>query len=308
MTDNLRDHDVPESDPAMAPRKRWLTKPFVRHFLEMVVAMIAGMMLLAPVWEGIYGLFGGPGVFGRPDVGALVMATNMTIGMSAWMLYRGHNWAAIAEMGAAMFVPFLLLFPPFWAGWLSGDALVLGGHVLMIPAMIVAMLVRRAEYSHGHHGHQHQWPAIATAGTTALRIARRWWPAAAGLAVGIVGLLDIQPWTPSELTNWLLPVIASVYLIFGAVRGRLRQPGVLATQTVGLVIFSVLALAALVLDPVAGHYVVAAGWFGHAIWDVAHHGDLNHHRNVGVVPRGYAEYCIALDLLIGASLVVAPVL
>lgn len=80
------------------------------------------------------------------------------------------------------------------------------------------------------------------------------------------------------------------------------------TQTVGLVGFSALALRALFLDPAVGHYVVAAGWIGHAIWDIAHHRDLNHHRAAGVVPRWYAESCFVLDLLIGASLLVAPTL
>lgn len=141
-----------------------------------------------------------------------------------------------------------------------------------------------------------------------LRVARRWWPGLAALALGVAGLLDIQPWTPTDPTTWLLPVLALVYLIFGAARGRFRRPGVAALQTVGLLGFGALALFALFLGPAVGHYVVAAGWIGHAIWDVAHHRDLNHHRAVGVVPRWYAESCFVLDLLIGASLLVAPTL
>ncbi|MGQ0718022.1 MAG: hypothetical protein ACT4NP_12080 [Pseudonocardiales bacterium] len=148
----------------------------------------------------------------------------------------------------------------------------------------------------------------ATASSGWLRVARRWWPGLAALALGVAGLLDIKPWTPSDPTTWLLPVLALAYLIFGAARGRLRRPGVLALQTVGLLGFGTLALLALFLDPAVGHYVVAAGWFGHAIWDVAHHRDLNHNRAVGVVPRGYAEFCFVFDLLVGASLLVAPAL
>lgn len=147
-----------------------------------------------------------------------------------------------------------------------------------------------------------------TASSGRLRVVRRWWPAFAGLALGITGLLDVQPWTPTEATTWLLPVIALVYLIFGAARGQLRRRGVLALQTAGLLGFGALALLALFLDPAVGHYVVAAGWFGHAIWDVAHHRDLNHHRAAGVVPRWYAESCFVYDLLVGASLIVAPAL
>jgi hypothetical protein len=42
------------------------------------------------------------------------MATNMTIAMSAWMRYRGHRWAATAEMAAAMYLPFIVLLFPLW--------------------------------------------------------------------------------------------------------------------------------------------------------------------------------------------------
>ncbi len=148
----------------------------------------------------------------------------------------------------------------------------------------------------------------ATASSGWLRAVLRWWPALAALVLGVAGLLDIQLWTPSDPTTWLLPVLALAYLIFGAARGQLRRPGVLALQTAGLLGFGAVALLALFLDPAVGHYVVAAGWFGHAIWDVAHHRDLNHHRAVGVVPRWYAESCFVLDLLIGASVIVAPTL
>lgn len=150
--------------------------------------------------------------------------------------------------------------------------------------------------------------AAKTASPGPLRIVRRWWPGFAGLAVGVASVLDVQPWTATEATTWLLPVLALVYLIFGASRGRLRRPGVLPLQTAGLLGFGGLALLALFLDPAVGHYVVAAGWFGHAFWDVAHHRDLNHHRAVGVVPRWYAEACFVFDLLVAASLIVAPTL
>lgn len=68
---------------------------FIRHFLEMVVAMVAGMMVL----------------------------------------------------------PFVILFVPLWAGVLSGETLLVAGHVLMLPAMIIAMLYRRSEYTQDHRRH-----------------------------------------------------------------------------------------------------------------------------------------------------------
>jgi hypothetical protein len=123
---------------------------FVLHYLEMVVAMAVGMVVLHPVWSLGLGALGQADVLNRTEVMALVMATNMTVAMSAWMRYRGHGWASIAEMGAAMYLPFLVLFVPLWAGLISSGSLMLAGHLLMLPAMVVAMLLRRDEYM-GHH-------------------------------------------------------------------------------------------------------------------------------------------------------------
>jgi hypothetical protein len=70
----------------------------------------------------------------------------MTLGMALWMAVRRHRWVAIAEMGLAMYVPFVVLLPTFWAGWLSADAVFVLGHALMLPAMLLAMLRRPSEY------------------------------------------------------------------------------------------------------------------------------------------------------------------
>ena len=76
----------------------------------------------------------------QTELRALVMATNMVIGMSLWMRHGGHGWASVGEMAAAMHPPFTVLFVPFWAGLLSGRAVVSLGHLLMLPFMVVAML------------------------------------------------------------------------------------------------------------------------------------------------------------------------
>lgn len=115
---------------ALADRGFWM------HYLQMLVAMVLGMVVLGMLWPHL------PGV----EAMVLVMATNMTVGMSAWMLLRRHSWVSVAQMAAAMYVPFLVLFPPLWAGWLTGDGVLLLGHVLMLPAMVAAMLLRPQEY------------------------------------------------------------------------------------------------------------------------------------------------------------------
>jgi flagellar biosynthetic protein FliP len=113
---------------------------FTGHYVEMVAAMIIGMVALGPLWPVAWTI--------RPDVGALVMATDMSVAMAAAMLLRRHSWPRIAEMCAAMYLPFVVLLAPYWLGALSADGLMIAGHVLMFPLMPAVMVWRRAEYWH----------------------------------------------------------------------------------------------------------------------------------------------------------------
>ncbi|HSK98225.1 MAG TPA: hypothetical protein VK891_16480 [Euzebyales bacterium] len=124
-------------------RPTWLdavtNRAFMVHYLQMLAAMIVGMTVFMPLSM----LVGdGAGV----EVDALLMATSMTAGMAAWMAWRRHHWPGIVEMGLAMYLAFAVLFPPYWLGLLSAQGLFALGHVLMLPAMAVAMLRRREEY------------------------------------------------------------------------------------------------------------------------------------------------------------------
>jgi hypothetical protein len=118
-------------------------RAFVVHYLQMLAAMLAGMVVLGPL-----SMLLGHGA--RAEVEALLMATWMTAGMAAWMAWRRHPWSSIVEMGLAMYLAFVVLFPLHWLGQLSTDGLILVGHVLMLPAMLMAMLRRREEYLAGH--------------------------------------------------------------------------------------------------------------------------------------------------------------
>lgn len=123
-----------------------MNKHFIRHFAEMVAAMVIGMMLLGPLWNLALAALGAPDLLDRPELDALAMAANMSLAMAAWMRFRRHSWRSVLEMSAAMFVPFVALFIPMWWGLLSGDTMIVAGHVLMLPAMIIAMILRRDEY------------------------------------------------------------------------------------------------------------------------------------------------------------------
>ena len=76
----------------------------------------------------------------------------MTLPMIGWMRYRGHGWQASAEMAAAMLVPTAGVIALLWTGALEHIGMLLMiEHVVMPPAMLVVMLLRRDEYS-GHVG------------------------------------------------------------------------------------------------------------------------------------------------------------
>ena len=120
-------------------RGSWLR--FALHYVEMVVAMFVGRVALAPLWS-----LAVPGLSAAPAADAMVMATNMAVGMGVWMKIRRHAWRPIVEMSAAMYLPFVALLVPYWLGVLSGHGLMMLGHVLMFPAMLAAMLWRRSSH------------------------------------------------------------------------------------------------------------------------------------------------------------------
>jgi flagellar biosynthetic protein FliP len=127
---------------------------FVQHLLEMTIAMFVGMFALGMPAEMLWDALGW-GVLNDAMVPrTLLMATYMSIGMAAWMRIRGCSWPAILEMCLAMYVPFVMMYPFYWAGWVSDMGIMMVGHILMTPAMIVAMLFRLPEYTGGHHAHK----------------------------------------------------------------------------------------------------------------------------------------------------------
>lgn len=134
---------------------------FVQHLLEMTVAMFVGMFALGMPADLLFDALGWTSVTEDLVPSTLLMATYMSIGMAAWMRVRGCGWPAVLEMSLAMYVPFLIMYLPYAAGWVSDGAVMMVGHVLMTPAMIVAMLTRLDEYTAAH---RHRAPEPVTAG------------------------------------------------------------------------------------------------------------------------------------------------
>ena len=130
------------------------TRRFVWHYVEMVIAMFVGMGVFAPLWTLAFALFDS-NAMDRTDVMAMSMATNMVIGMSLWMWFRGHSARPIVEMAVAMYLPFVVLLIPLWLGAIGATFLMVAGHVLMLGTMLLAMLWRKDEYT-CHH--RNRWP------------------------------------------------------------------------------------------------------------------------------------------------------
>jgi len=122
----------------------------IRHYLEMVLAMILGMAVLGALVSLAFAVLGCSNLLHHIGLRAPIMATNMSIGMAVWMRHRGHGLPATAEMVGAMCAPLLVLLVPFWFGVLPDGAVLGPMHLLMLPAMALVMLFHREEYAHGH--------------------------------------------------------------------------------------------------------------------------------------------------------------
>jgi hypothetical protein len=121
------------------------TGHFLRHLLEMCMAMCVGMMLLDLPYIGIARAAGFDDPFRQlPYMSALVVAFNMSLPMVLWMRHRGMSWSSGLDMSAWMAGEAVVLMALAAAGVIAQGTLVLSWqHPLMIPVMVVAMLYRR---------------------------------------------------------------------------------------------------------------------------------------------------------------------
>jgi hypothetical protein len=131
---------------------------FVRHFLEMCVAMCVGLAVLDTVYVWLAAQVGITNPYLRfPELSAAVLAFNMTAPMVAWMRFRGMAWNLIAEMSWAMIAEAVLIVLVYWLGLLRNEAvgptstLWLWQHGLMMPVMLVPMFLRLDHYTGGMH-------------------------------------------------------------------------------------------------------------------------------------------------------------
>jgi hypothetical protein len=131
------------------------TRHFVRHYVEMLVAMFLGMAVLGMPALWALAAVGVSSADLRSDAPALLllgMGVTMTVPMVAWMRHRGHGWPASNEMAASMMIPTAGVIGLLGAGLVVDVGTLLAiEHVVMLPSMLVAMLLRREEYSRSAH-------------------------------------------------------------------------------------------------------------------------------------------------------------
>ena len=134
------------------------TRHFVRHYVEMVVAMFLGMAVLGVPAGWALGAVGSSWSELNTDAPALMllgMAATMTAPMVGWMRYRGHGWRANTEMSASMLVPTFAAIALLEASVVDDiGVLLVVEHIAMLLGMLGVMLLRPAEYTH-HHAHAH---------------------------------------------------------------------------------------------------------------------------------------------------------
>jgi hypothetical protein len=122
------------------PSRGRQTLRFLRHFGEMMLAMLLGMAVFDVVTGALLIPLG-------PEVSAASMAVAMTVPMAAWMLIRKHAWRLNVEMAGAMIVPTIVLIVASSLGLLPRTSLMLFTHILMVPAMLAVMLSRWRDYT-----------------------------------------------------------------------------------------------------------------------------------------------------------------
>jgi hypothetical protein len=129
-----------------ATRRRARLSPFWRHFLEMLGAMILGMLIGAAIFLSIVQTTWDEALLQYPVQALFVMAVSMSVPMVAWMRFRGHGWRSSAEMGAAMALP-VIPFICLVVFDVTKGALCSLYCLVTVLAMLGVMLHRRDDYS-----------------------------------------------------------------------------------------------------------------------------------------------------------------
>jgi hypothetical protein len=134
----------------MQPQPTHSTRRFFLHYVEMVAAMFIGMFALSKPADWLFSALGTSTSSQHPAMMLFSMGVTMTVPMIAWMRFRGHAWRPTNEMAASMLIPTLAAMALVGAGVMKGGPAMVIEHVVMLAGMLIAMVLRRDEYSGGH--------------------------------------------------------------------------------------------------------------------------------------------------------------
>jgi hypothetical protein len=134
----------------MQPQPTHSNRRFFLHYAEMVAAMFIGMFALSKPADWLFSALGTSTSSQHPAMMLLSMGITMTVPMIAWMRFRGHAWRPTNEMAASMVIPTFAAMALVGAGVMKGGGAMVIEHVVMLAGMLIAMLLRRDEYSRGH--------------------------------------------------------------------------------------------------------------------------------------------------------------
>jgi hypothetical protein len=150
--------------------------------------------------------------------------------------------------------------------------------------MSVAVEQNSSQARHSHAGRGH--------GSSVL--ARR--PVLTGVLVG-VGSLAPHFFLPAQASLGfaavLIGLIAGIYFGFAVTGGSPRD------QFVEFNVSGAFAVAG-ILGMIAAPIILPLAYFGHALWDLAHHNRSQ--LSLVKIPQWYVPWCIVIDVIVGAGL------
>jgi hypothetical protein len=134
------------SSAVLGGRRTSKSARFLRHLLEMGLAMMVGMIVSAAVFLTAVGMTVDEALRQHAVLFVVVQAFGMTVAMVAWMRHRGQEWRSCSEMAAAMVVPAVALICLRLLDVISGP--ICGVYCIStVVAMVLVMLYRRSGYA-----------------------------------------------------------------------------------------------------------------------------------------------------------------
>ena len=123
-------------------------------------------------------------------------------------------------------------------------------------------------------------------------------PVLTGIAVGVATLAPHVFLPPEGAVGYaaiVIALIAGIYFGFAVMNGSPRDQLVEFNVT-GL--FALAGLLGLLVWPI----LIPIAYFAHALWDFAHHDRW--HLPLVAIPTWYVPWCVVIDVIVGAGLLV----